>query len=78
MNWTKKVEERHHPYTAPTVFETDGYRVWKGRRNIVSCIYSGDYWHLERRTDHRVVYSARTAKACMEKLERDRAWCDKW
>lgn len=65
MKWEKQRDENIN-HTAMTMYVADGYRVWKGKRRIYSAIYSADEWHLERTSDHKVLYSAKTAKACME------------
>lgn len=71
MKWSKSKDTRiGWQYTGATIYEADGFRIWKGKYRIVSVIYSADKWHLERMSDHKIVYSARTAKECMAAYER--------
>lgn len=60
----KKIPDLDTNHTALTMYEKDGFRVWKGKRRIYSVIYSANKWHLERLSDHMVLYSAETAKRC--------------
>ena len=66
--WIKKVDEDYH-HTASTMYEKEGFKVWKGKYRVFSCIYSADEWHLERKSDHKVAYSAKTAKECRTVLD---------
>lgn len=66
MNTWERKADTDSRHTAATMYEKDGFRVWKGKRKIYSVIYSADKWHLERITDHEVLYSAGTAKECRE------------
>lgn len=68
MNWEKK-RDTNYRHTAVTMYEKDGYRIWKGKRWIISIIYSANKWHLERLSDHKVIWSDKTAKACMENFD---------
>lgn len=66
--WIKKADE-NHSRTASTMYEKEGFRVWKGKYRVFSCIYSADEWHLERKSDHKIAYSAKTAKECRKVLD---------
>lgn len=68
MVW-EKVRDENYDHTAVTVYVTEGYRIWKGRYRVFSAIYSANEWHLERLSDHRIIWSEKTAKACMENAE---------
>ncbi len=65
----KKTEDTNYRHTAVTMYETDGFRVWKGKYRVFDTIYSANEWHLERLSDHRILHSGRTAKECMGVLE---------
>lgn len=68
MNWEKKPDtDRWH--TAMTMYVADGYRIWKGKYRVRACIYTANEWHLQRVSDGRVLYSAKTAKECKEKFD---------
>ena len=68
VEWKQiKDDDRHH--TAETMYVTDGYIIWKGKYRIYSTIYSSNAWHLERLSDHRIIWSALTAKECKENFE---------
>ena len=65
-------EQRKDPnrnHTAETMYVTDGYKIWKGKYNVFSVIMSANEWHLQRVSDGKVLYSARTAKECKSKFE---------
>lgn len=66
--WIKKADE-NHSHTASTMYEKEGFRVWKGKYRVFSCIYSANEWHLERKSDHKIAYSAKTAKECRKVLD---------
>ena len=67
-NWNKTKDE-DFGHSASTVYSCEGYRIWKGKYCVFSAIYSADEWHLQRTSDRKVIYSARTAKECMEAFE---------
>lgn len=62
----RKDERRGWQFTASTMYERDGFRIWKGKYKVISVIYSANEWHLERLADHKMIFSAKTAKACAE------------
>ena len=68
MKWTKTEDTNIH-HTAMTIYETDGFRVWRGKYQVFDCLYSANEWHLERLSDHRILHSGKTAKECMGTLE---------
>ena len=68
INWVKHEDTNWH-HTASTMYSTDGFRVWKGRRLVIGCIYTADEWNLERLSDHHVLHTATTAKECKLVLE---------
>ena len=68
MKW-KQIKDNSIHHTAETMYITDGYKIWKGKYRIFSCIYSANEWHLERLSDHRILWSAKTAKECKENFE---------
>lgn len=55
------LDNRH---TAMTKYETDGFVLWKGKYQVFSCLYSANKWHLERLSDRKILFSAKTAKEC--------------
>lgn len=63
--WEKQ-KDPNNDHTAMTMYTTDGYKIWKGKFHVYSVIYSANEWHLQRNSDGKVLYSARTAKECME------------
>ena len=65
VKWEKKKDENYH-HTAVTMYVTDGYKIWKGKYRVYSSIFSANEWHLQRTSDGMVLYSAKTAKECME------------
>ena len=66
-DWNKEKD----PYGeyATTVYVREGYTIGKGRYCIFSVIYSAVAWHLRRLSDNKVIYSAKTAKECMEAFD---------
>lgn len=60
----KKVRDDNINHSATTMYVVDGYRIWKGRYRVYSAIYSSDEWHLERVSDRKILWSAKTAKEC--------------
>ena len=71
--WVKE-KDTNLDHTAMTKYVTDGFVVWKGKYRVFSSIYSANEWHLQRLSDRMVVWSAKTAKECMEMLECRRDW----
>lgn len=69
MEWTKRTANTSCRVTAPTVYVTEGFKVWKGKYYVFSIITSANEWHLERLSDNTIVYSAKTAKECMKECE---------
>lgn len=63
------VKDGNYNHTAVTMYEADGFRIWKGRRLIIGCIYSTNEWHLIRTSDGKELHYAKTAKECMGVLE---------
>lgn len=72
MNWEKQKVNCGVSYglSASTIYCVDGYRIWKGKYCVVGCIYSADEWHLQRMSDKKIIFSARTAKECKEAFEK--------
>ena len=68
VNWQATKDEYWH-HTASTMYEADGFRIWKGRICVRTCIYTSDEWHLERLSDHKILHSGKTAKECKGALE---------
>lgn len=68
VNWEKH-KDTDWDHTASTLYVTDGYKIWKGKRRIFSIIYSADKWHLVRTKDNYEVHSGKTAKECMGCVE---------
>lgn len=66
--WIKKADDNYR-HTASTIYEKSGFVVWKGKYRVFSSIYSADEWHLERKSDHKIAYSAKTAKECRAVLD---------
>lgn len=68
--WKAERDERTGwQYTAATIYKTNGYRIWKGKYRVVSCLYSADKWHIEREADHKIIWSANTAKQCKKDFD---------
>lgn len=65
----EKVRDNDLNHTAMTMYIADGYRIWKGKRRINNTIYSSDEWHLERISDRKVLWNAKTAKECKENFD---------
>lgn len=68
IKWTA-LEDTDYTHTAATKYVADGFVLWKGRRRVLSCIYSADEWHLIRTADGNELHYAKTAKECMGALE---------
>ena len=68
-NWNKTKTNDFCNYSAATIYNYGDYTIWRGKYCVFSAIYSADEWHLQRTSDRKVIYSARTAKECMEAFE---------
>ena len=65
----EKIKDTDWHHTAETAYVTEGFRIWKGKYRVFSVIYSANEWHLERLSDHKILFGARTAKECKEALD---------
>lgn len=68
INWTAK-PETDYTHTASTKYEADNFVIWKGKKRVLSVIYSADEWHLIRKSDGQELHSGKTAKECKSVLE---------
>lgn len=67
-NW-EKTKDPNLYHSAATMYTAGDFRIWKGKYRVFSAIWSADEWHLERVSDRKILFSAKTAKECKAYLE---------
>lgn len=68
IKW-EAVKDTDYRHTASTKYVSDNFVIWKGKKRVISCLYSANEWHLIRKSDGAELHSSIIAMECRDLLE---------